>query len=31
MYIETVEYKSPPQTTTVTLMRLKDLVFGSDS
>lgn len=31
MYIESVEYKSPPQTTTVTLMRLKDLVFGEDS
>lgn len=31
MYIETVEYKSPPQTTTVTLMRLKDLIFGADS
>ena len=31
MYIESVEYKSPPQTTTVTLMRLKDLIFGADS
>lgn len=31
MYIETVEYKSPPQTTTVTLMRIKDLIFGADS
>jgi prophage tail gpP-like protein len=31
MYIESVEYKSPPQTTTVTLMRIKDLIFGADS
>lgn len=31
MYIESVEYKSQPQqTTTVTLMRIKDLIFGDD-
>lgn len=28
MYIETVEYHSPPRTTVVTLMRPQDLVFG---
>lgn len=28
MYIESVVYRSPPRTTTVTLMRLRDLVFG---
>lgn len=30
LYIESVEYRSPPTTTVVTMMRLKDLVFGAD-
>ena len=30
LYIESVEYRSPPQTTMVTMMRLRDLVFGAD-
>src|SRR5205085_11168261 len=30
LYIESVEYSSPPQRTTVTMMRLEDLVFGED-
>lgn len=29
LYVESCEYKSPPRHTVVTLMRLKDLVFGS--
>lgn len=31
LYIESVEYKSPPRQTIVTMMRIKDLVFGADS
>lgn len=30
LYIESVAFKSPPRTTTVTMMRPQDLVFGSD-
>lgn len=30
LYIESVAYTSPPRQTTVTMMRLKDLVFGAD-
>lgn len=30
LYIESVEYKSPPRQTIVTMMRTKDLVFGED-
>lgn len=29
-YIEAVEYRSPPRTTIVTLMRIQDLVFGEE-
>jgi prophage tail gpP-like protein len=31
LYIESVEYHSPPRKTKVTLMRLEDLVFGDDA
>ena len=31
LYIESVEYKSPPRQTIVTMMRIKDLVFGADT
>ncbi len=29
-YIEAVEYRSPPRTTTVTMMRIQDLLFGEE-
>jgi prophage tail gpP-like protein len=29
-YIETVEYRSPPRTTVVTMMRIQDLLFGEE-
>jgi prophage tail gpP-like protein len=30
MYIESVQYRSPPRTAVVTMMRLQDLVFGEN-
>lgn len=30
LYVESVEYSSPPRRTRVTMMRLQDLVFGED-
>ncbi len=30
LYIESVEHRSPPRTTTVTMMRLQDLLFGEE-
>lgn len=30
MYIEAVEYRSPPRTTVITLMRVQDLLFGEE-
>ncbi len=29
-YVEAVEYRSPPRTTVVTMMRIQDLLFGEE-